>query len=221
MINGLPTVEESYGVEIVRKGIHLFSLSIPVVYYFITKETALAILLPLTALFAGTDLLRFRHAALGEFYHRHLGWLLRPHEIDRREPRLNGATYVLLSACICILLFPKLIVLTAFAILIISDTSAALIGRRYGTHRFLGKTLEGSGAFLVTALAVVALSPKLGTSPAEYLIGAAGAATGTVVESLPTRIDDNLSIPIAIAAVMWVLYALFLPHLNVFALDIG
>ena len=61
MINGLPTVEESYGVEIVRKGIHLFSLSIPVVYYFITKETALAILLPLTALFAGTDLLRFRH----------------------------------------------------------------------------------------------------------------------------------------------------------------
>ena len=41
-----PSVEESYGTEIIRKGIHLFSLLLPVVYYFVPKWTALALLIP-------------------------------------------------------------------------------------------------------------------------------------------------------------------------------
>ncbi|HET56416.1 MAG TPA: dolichol kinase, partial [Ignavibacteria bacterium] len=36
-----------YKSELFRKGIHLCSLSIPVVYYFITRELALMILVPL------------------------------------------------------------------------------------------------------------------------------------------------------------------------------
>ena len=114
--------------------------------------------------------------------------------------------------CIGIFLFPRIIAITAFSILIISDTVAALVGRRLGRHPFLAKTREGAAGFLVSALLVVLLAPKAGPGVAEYLIGAAGAVTGTVVESLPVRIDDNLSIPLSIGAVMWVLYALFVPE---------
>lgn len=219
-MNGLPTVEESYGVEIVRKGIHLVSLSIPIVYAFIPRATALGILLPLTLLFAATDFWRFRHPALGNFYHRHLGWLLRNHERDNGRRRLNGATYVLLSACICIVIFPKVVVLTAFPILILSDTAAALVGRRFGRHAFLNKSLEGAAAFLASALLVVAFAPKIAFHPAEYLIGAAAAITGAVVESLSVTVDDNLSIPLAVGGAMWFLYAALLPTLNIFALDL-
>jgi dolichol kinase len=111
-------------------------------------------------------------------------------------------------------------VITAFAILIISDTAAALFGRKFGRHPFFSKTVEGSGAFLVTALFVVAVAPKIDYLISEYAIGALGAVVGMFVEVLSTDlIDDNLSIPISIALAMWGLYAWILPTVNVLALD--
>lgn len=217
-MNVLPNVEESYSVEVMRKAIHLSSLSIPIAYFFIDREVALAILLPLTLAFTLSDLLRLYHKPTGRLYERYLGFLLRRHERNDQGRRLNGATYVLLSASVCVLLFPKVIVVTAFAILIVSDSAAALIGRRIGRHRFLGKTLEGATAFFVSAVIVVFIAPKIVYFPAEYLIGFGGALFGAIVEASPLPVDDNLSIPIAIGALMWGCYAMFLPTVNVFAL---
>jgi dolichol kinase len=217
----LRSVEESYSTELIRKGIHLSSLSIPVVYSFISRPTALTILIPVTLLFGLSDLARLYLPAFGELYTKVFGFLLRRHELRGQRRRLTGATYVLLSATLCIWLFPKVVVITAFAILIISDTSAALIGRKFGRHRFLGKSLEGSTAFFVSGLLVVALAPKIDYLPAEYLIGILVTALGAVVEALSRDvIDDNLSIPIAISLAMWGLYLLLLPAVNVHALDL-
>jgi len=216
----LQSVETSYTTELIRKGIHMCSLAIPVVYYYIPKETALAILIPLTLAFGLSDIGRLFLPSVRKLYHKFFGFLLRTRERDPRNRRLNGATYVLLSATICVWLFPKIIVITAFAILIISDTSAALIGRRFGRHPFLGKTREGTTAFLLTALLVVGLAPKILYLPTEYLIGVVAAVVGTFVELLSGEIvDDNLSIPLSISLVMWGLYILLLPSLNVFALE--
>jgi len=64
---------------------------------------------------------------------------------------------------------PKVVFITAFSILIISDSSAALIGRRFGRRKFLRKSLQGAGAFFVTALIVVVLAPKIAYIPANTL----------------------------------------------------
>jgi dolichol kinase len=217
----LPSVEESYGAEVVRKTIHLCSLSIPVIYYFVSKTFALSVLIPLALAFGLSDIARVLHPGVRRLYERFFGFLLRRHERSASHRRLNGATYVLLSAILCVWLFPKIIFITAFAILIVSDTAAALLGRKFGRHPFFKKSVEGSGAFLVTALLVVAVAPKLDYTTAEYAIGAAGALIGTVVEALSTDlIDDNLSIPISIGLSMWGLYAWLLPSVNVFALDL-
>jgi dolichol kinase len=218
-MNEIPNVDHSYSVEIIRKAIHLCSISIPVIYYAIPKSTALAILIPLTLAFVIADIARWIHPPSSDLFHRYFGWLLRARERDGWKKRLNGATYVLLSACFCIAFFPKVIAVTAFAILIISDTSAALVGRRYGKRPFLGKTLAGAIAFLASAIIVVAVSPKILYVPAEYLIGAAGAVVGVVVESTSINIDDNLSIPVAIGSTMWLLYYFLLPSVNVYALE--
>jgi len=132
---------------------------------------------------------------------------------DRTRFHLNGATYVLLSAVFCVLVFPKLITITAFAVLIISDSTAALIGRRFGKHPFFRKSREGALAFFVSAVIVVLVTPKSAGLPTEYLIGVLGAVVGSIVESAST-IDDNFSIPVSIGAVMWLLYALLLPGLD-------
>lgn len=217
----LPDVERSYAVEIVRKAIHLSSLSIPIVYSFISKSTALAILVPLTALFGLTDAARHLFPAFGRLYHKWLGWLLRTHEKDEKMKRLTGATYVLVSATIGTLVFPKVIIITAFAIMIVSDTVAALVGRKFGRHPFIGKSLEGTFAFFMSAVAVVGLAPKVGYAPAEYVIGVTAALLGAIVEAMSTAIDDNLSVTFSIAAAMWLMYAIFLPTFNVFALDLA
>ena len=214
-----PNVEESYGTEVIRKGIHLFSLLIPVVYYFIPKTTALAILLPLTLVFGLSDVGRLFVPAFGRFYTTYFGFLLRSHEQSDRGRRLNGATYVLFAATLLVLFFPKVIAITAIAVLIISDTSAALVGRRYGKHRFLSKSLEGAGAFFISGLVVVAFAPKVAYTAPEYAIGAAAALLGAVVEASAIGLDDNLSIPLTVGGVMWILYLVFLPALNIFKLD--
>ncbi|CAG0967103.1 hypothetical protein ARNL5_01364 [Anaerolineae bacterium] len=221
-MNGLQSVETSYGTELIRKGIHMSSLASPVVYYFITRETALSILVPLLLLFGVSDLARISIPAFGTFYERWFGFLLRRHErAEQGQKRLNGATYVLLSATLCVWLFPKMIVLTAFAILIVSDTAAALIGRKFGRHPLLQhKSVEGSTAFFVSALIVVAFAPKVQYLSLEYVIGAVAALVGAVVEAVSGEmVDDNLSIPLSIALVMWGLYALLLPSLGFVALE--
>lgn len=219
-MNELPNVEQSYGVELVRKTIHLCSLSIPIVYYFISKSTALCILVPLTLFFGVPDLVRMYHTPTRKAYDKFFGWLLRKHERDEHARKLNGATYVLLSACLFIWFFPKIIFITAFSILIVSDTLAALVGRRFGNHPLFKKSLEGTTAFFFSALVVIALAPKAEGTGAEYLIGAAASFVGAIVEAAFTFIDDNLLIPFSVGITMWILYSVFLPAVNLYVLDV-
>jgi dolichol kinase len=219
MIHELPSVEQSYTTELVRKAIHLCSLAIPLVYYWISKAQALSILVPLALLLGLADVARLYHPATGRVYSKYLGFLLRPHERTEHGRKLNGATYVLMSAIICIIVLPKIIFITAFAVLIISDTSAALVGRRFGRHPFFNKSVEGTAAFFLSGLLVVAVAPKAAWLPAEYAIGAVAVLIGAIVEASPAPLDDNLSIPFSIGGVMWLMYAALLPRVNVFALD--
>jgi dolichol kinase len=203
-----------YRYEIVRKGIHLFSLCIPIIYFFISQQFALCLLLPITAVCISVDMTRYYFPSVSRWFYRWFGWLLRRHETDTNQKRLTGASNVLISASLCVLLFPKVIALNAFTILIISDTISALIGRRFGRHRFLAKSLEGSLAFFISAVIVIAIAPKVNRLPTEYVIGIIAAAIGTVVEALPIRIDDNLTIPLAVGFSLWWLYILLLPALD-------
>lgn len=203
-----------YKSEVLRKAIHLFSLSIPTVYYFITKELALSILVPLTIFSLLLDYGRYYSKPLAEIINKIFGIIMRKHEFDSKKKNLNGATYVLISAVIVVLIFPKVFVVTAFAVLIIGDISAALIGRKFGKTKFLFKSLEGTLAFFFFSCFVVLLSPKVEGSLTEYLIGFAAVAVGAIAENISGEwADDNFMIPITMCITMWILYVLFLPQL--------
>lgn len=191
-------------------------MAIPVIYFFITQGAALTILIPLTVAFVAVDIIRYYHKPTEEWFYTTFGWLLRQRESDHVRKRLNGASHVLIGATICIFLFPKVIAITALSILIISDTASALLGRRFGKHRFLAKSLEGSIGFFLSALLVVIFVPKITHHPTEYMIGAAAALVGTIVEAVSIEIDDNLSIPLSVGVTIWVGYHYFLPMLNVY-----
>jgi dolichol kinase len=205
----------NYRDELVRKLIHLCSLSIPVIYYFIPRSDGIIILSILTFIAIALDVGRYLYPPLGKLFYKIFGFLLRKHEVDSKRRNLNGATYVFISALTCILIFPKIFFVTAFSILIISDSLAALIGRKFGRRKFLAKSFEGTLAFFFSASVVVLFTPKIEGSLTEYMIGIAAAAVGAIVENVSFGFaDDNLSIPLAIGAAMWVLYLIFLPDVQ-------
>jgi dolichol kinase len=133
---------------------------------------------------------------------------MRTHELDVDRRALNGASHVLIAACLSVLVFPKLIAITAFSILIISDICAALVGRRFGSHRFLDKSLEGTLAFAVSAVGVVLVIAHLVSAPVSFtMIGIVAGLVGSIVENISPRLrlDDNISIPCSVGTTLWLL----------------
>ncbi len=185
--------------EVARKAIHLSSLSIPVIYWFISRELALLLLIPLFSGFFLIDLLKNFFAPVSVWYHKTFDSMLRTHELEGNKAYLNGATYIVMSALLLVLFFPKIIAVTAFAMVAVSDTLAAIIGKIFGRHKFGQKSLEGSAAFLISSLVIVALVPGLNIFIGIIMAVTATLTEGFIVSIKDFRIDDNLAIPLASA----------------------
>ncbi len=204
----------NYRDEVLRKLIHLCSLSIPIISAKVEHLTSVIVLTTLTGIAIILDLGRYVHPVVSKIFYKTFGFMLRKHEVDAKKKNLNGATYVLLSALLCLVIFPPKIFATAFSVLIISDSSAALIGRKFGKHKFLAKSLEGTLAFFISAIIVVLVTPKVNNGLTEYLIAFVAVALGAIVENVSYGwADDNFTVPITIGVIMWGGYLFFLPEL--------
>lgn len=204
-----------YKTELLRKTIHLFSLSIPIVYYFITRELALQILIPLSLFCLAIDFARYFFKPLSNLIYSIFGFMLREHEMDSKKKNLSGATYVLLAASVVILIFPKVFAIPSIAVLIVSDISAALIGRKFGKHKFLAKSLEGTLAFFISGTLVVLFTPKIEGLLLEYIGFIFAVAVGAIAENISYGwADDNFSIPVSMSLALWLFYIIFLPDLS-------
>lgn len=198
--------EIPFSQELLRKGIHLISLSIPVIYIFVSKEFALSILIPLALLFIIFDLLMKWENPVQKLIYNIFGKMLRPHERGKKFV-FNGATWVLISAVATVFIFPKILAVTGFTILIISDISAALFGRKYGKHPLFTKSWEGTFAFFISGILVVLILGFVFGAPLSYffwgIIGAIAAGFAEAASSV-MKMDDNLSIPVTVASIMWI-----------------
>jgi dolichol kinase len=187
-----------YRQEVYRKLIHLSSLWMPVAIYFLAWETALAAFAAGMIMVLAYEIIRRQNSRIAHLLERLLGPALRPDEKERRF-KPSGAIYVLTAAFLLTLLFPKPVAVTALAMVLTGDTAAALIGRKFGRRKIFDKSLEGTLAFFVTALATAAVLP--GTA---FAAATAAALTAALVELVSKKvyIDDNLSAPLAAAAVL-------------------
>ncbi len=198
--------EIPYTSELVRKGIHLLSLLIPVCYSFMDRNLILALLVPMTAITIAVDVLSKLDTPCRQWIQFVLGSILRPHEKGKRKT-LNGASWVMLASVAIIAIFPKIIAITGITGLIICDTSAALVGRKFGRIRFWGKSLEGSLAFLISGLIAVAFIGNAAAMPLYYYTsGFVAVSLATIAElfSKKAHLDDNLTIPFTICIVQTV-----------------
>lgn len=199
--------EIHYRQEIYRKLIHLSSLWMCGVMYSLDRSTALFIFAGLAILVFIGEILRRQDTATARFLNRCFGNMLRGKEREKKL-RPSGAFYMLVGAFLTVLLFPRMVAVTGFAMMLTGDTAAALIGRRFGRVKIFDKSLEGTLAFIVTAFAAALVIYFLVPTGAGYLkIAAAGAVAGGITELLTKKLhlDDNLSVPLAIGCIMTIL----------------
>jgi len=181
----------SFNQELVRKATHLGALVIPAGYYFLGLErfTAFLIMLIIGLAMLLIDIARIRNWPIWTNFFSHiLGAVIRKHE---KDGDFTGATYILLTSCATIALFSKPIAIAALSFIIVGDSFAAVIGRRFGRIRFSNKTLEGTLGCLAGTVIVAVLAPGIPLS-----VGLLGAVVATLVEAWPLGVDDNVSVPL-------------------------
>lgn len=181
--------------ELYRKSFHVSSILLPLSYYFIfqNRKMMFLVLIPLTVIALVIDIARLEHKTFKRIFYNLVGLLLRKHEIHN----FTGATYLMISAVLCIGFFPKEIAVVSLAFLAIGDTLAAIVGIPLGKRKLLNtnKSLEGS----LACFAGCFVFGLLFLNPVVALIGA---FTATVAEFSRIPIDDNIKIPIASGLVM-------------------
>lgn len=214
-------IEDNFRAEIARKLFHLTSLAFPLIYFFISRQLALQILIPITLAILFMDIAKNFHRPSAEFFYRTFAYILRRYERSAQIKDLNGVTCFFIAATFCTLVFPKYITILSFLILTFSDTASALIGRRFGRTKIKGRSVEGGVAFVIAALIIVLLTPKIEYRFGEYLIGSIAAVAGAVTEILAgDKINDNILIPIMVGATLWFFYFLIYPSMNLYRFDI-
>jgi dolichol kinase len=150
-------------------------------------------------LLAAMEYVRWKHP---------VGWeyLLRKGKgmFKRQSGMLTGDTYFMLAVVLILVLFHKEIAVAALFFLVFGDAGSGVIGTRYGrTKIFHGKTLEGLAGGLLFNFAIALLIIPFLNVPLLLLM--AGAVAASFVEVLPLRIDDNITVGLSSALVMYLL----------------
>ena len=137
--------------EYQRKAIHLFNLIIPFSYWFINPDQNKfkIIIITFTALFILADYFRTKSKLIKKLFIIFFDKMLREHEL---KGQFTGATWVMISASVTILVFPKYIAIISLIFMSIGDTFAALIGRKFGKLKIYDKSFEGFLGGLIVCL---------------------------------------------------------------------
>lgn len=172
---------------------------------------ALVRLLPSRAWLVGTaaafalaawtmEITRRRSESVNDRLMRFFGPVAHP---DERR-RVNSSTWYVTALLTLALLAPRYAAEVGVLVLAVADPAAAFVGRRFGRTRFgNGRSLEGALSFLgVGACAAFAWLTLASAMPIAHAaaLAVAGAAVGALAELNATRVDDNFSIPVVVAA---------------------
>ncbi len=188
----------SYGQEAWRKATHFIALLIPASYIILPRPWAIGVLGTGFLVVACFEFFRLRRMKPWLWIEPIVGGMIRPKE---RNGNFTGAFYILLAGTLTIAFFPRYLAATAITFEIAGDVASAMVGRKFGKHKIRGqKSVEGAIGFLIVALLIIALVPKV-----PYTVGIVGALVASVVEAVSIHRDDNLTVPLSSGLVMYLM----------------
>lgn len=207
-----PSIATKGDIQALRKLWHVgMMLFMAYLYAFVYPERETALLL--IALIGGPvillDILRLKWRPLNRLAVSVFGPLMRKREFGT----VSSMAYFVFAFFLVVALFPKPVAILSILCLAFGDAAACVIGLRFGTESIIkGKSLRGSLAcFVVCSILIFVVLTLYGvTSNALPYMSVAGGLAATFAELFSTKkIDDNLTIPIATAVIIYPLLLLF------------
>ena len=139
----------------------------------------------------------------------------RSHEKTPDERLLPVFTYTF-SIVLLIYFLPLYIAVPAWCALAIGDAASTVFGRRYGKKKLkwnFKKSYVGTSAFFIFTFIGMSFftwwfRPDFAITNI-ILFSLIGSFAGAIIESLPIRLEDNMTIPLGTAAILYIL-AMFL-----------
>jgi dolichol kinase len=190
-----PLSPRAYRSEVRRKLIHAATVCVPLGVWYLGRPAGLFLLGVGVVTALSIEWARMANRGCRHRFLRRTRRLLRRHE--RR--RITGATYIAVGYFLALLVFPLPVAVAAMLYAAIGDSAAALVGRRWGRHRWAnGKSAEGTAAAFLANLAVGIAVP--GIPAVAALLGAAIAA---FIEVAPLPFDDNLRVTLVGGTALW------------------
>ena len=167
---------------------------VPIAYAMgIPRQLVLGGLLAACATAVIVETARSHSPRVRVIFDRATGMLLRAHE----QHRWSGATWLLLSFLLVVLLFDAPIAIAAMWAVAVGDASAAIVGRTIGRYR-IGRSLKSIEGSLACAIASAAGALLIADLP-PLLAGIAGIIAAAA--EWPARpLDDNMRIGIGVGA---------------------
>lgn len=142
------------------------------------------------------------------FYVPRSGWRHYFHRAQDKKFSL-GAIYYFSVLIFLLVVFPAYIVACAWAALALGDGFATIVGKKYKGQPLPWnntKTVNGTITFILATslgsiLILLWLEPTMALDKI-FILSITAAVAGGLTESLPIKINDNVSVPLAVALVI-------------------
>ncbi len=181
-----------------RKIYHLFGgIGLLSAYYLLGRERALLFYGVLFFIVLTFDIVRLKIPSVNRFIYSRFGSFIRQNESNK----LTGTAPYVLGIGLSLFLYSPEVATAAVCFLTFGDVAATAVGERYGKIKIGDKSLEGTTAFILAAMAAGLLLTLIGIAPMPSVI-VLGALIAAGVELVPLPVNDNLVIPIVSGAVM-------------------
>jgi dolichol kinase len=194
-------VERTSGPQLLRRVFHAATgllIVLALAVGGLQKREAIWVLAGALVVLGAADVLRARSDVANTLFFKLFRHLASP----RDATGLASSTWYALGVLVVLSLFPYPAAISAILVLALADPVASYAGRRWGRIAFLGGSLEGTLIFTLVALAL--LLPRH-----PPLIAVVTALCSAVVERVSWPFDDNFTVPVATAAMLTVLGAVF------------
>ena len=191
-----PLVERTRGLQPWRRAFHAangVAVALLPEAIGLGRGPVLVVLGILLVAVVAADIVRLRDTRLNTLFFRMFPALASP----REAVGIASSTWYLVGVFLTYALFPMRVAVPGILVLALADPAAGTLGRLYGKRRLGHGTWVGSAAFLAVAFGVLAL--HLGAAA-----GLAAALIVTMIEVVPWRLDDNLTVPLGAAFAAWI-----------------
>jgi dolichol kinase len=140
------------------------------------------------------DLIRFTVPAVNRLFFRYLRVFASPREAEG----IASSTWYMIGVALVVALFPAPHAIAGILVLALADPTASYVGQRWGKHKLGTGSVEGTLVFVIVASIILL---RAWPWPDALLT----VAVVTVVERAPWRFDDNITVPLTVASMLWAL----------------